>query len=402
MAVNQATVARELPPKRGGIWLGLLAALFLLGAIALIYSLANDEAEIDFALFTVSFLYLMGVSQGAIVFCAIMRLVGAQWAKPYYRLAELTALAFAPFAIVVFLILFFAAQDDLFYWLRLEGEAAEDAHLSSWLNINWLLIRNLGAMVLFYGLSLVYALKALKPDLAARSGSTVDETAHERSLFLMSPFIILAFVLTSTLFAWDFGMMLIEHWHTTVFPIFFSFGNLFAGSAALVFFAAALGRGPGSRFGADQIRCLGMVITGFTVLWLYFFWSQFFVVWFGNLPRETDALWPQMYGHYAPYYWSMMAGCFFIPFAALVFAYVKRSIPAMCVLAAGINIGVWLHKYLTVVPALAPDDTPFDQWLDVILAVGLAAGFLAVLVALLSRLPRYSNWEIERSPVRRR
>ena len=217
----------------------------------------------------------------------------------------------------------------------------------------------------------------------------------------MSPYVILAFALTSTFFAWDFGMMLIEHWHSTVFPIFFSFGNLFAGTAALVFFAAVSGRDAASRFGPDQVRCLGMVITGFTVLWLYFFWAQFFVVWFGNLPRETDALWPQMYGHYAPYHWTMMAGCFFIPFGALVFAYVKRSVFAMCVLATGINVGIWMHKYLTVVPAFAPDHLPFTQWLDVLLALGLVSGFLALLVVLAGRLPLYSDWEIARSPARR-
>ena len=157
----------------------------------------------------------------------------------------------------------------------------------------------------------------------------VGWSESENKLYVMSPFVILTFGLCSTLFAWDFGMMLIAHWHSTVFPIFFSFGNLFAATAALMFLVAVLGRSEvtGSLFGPDQIRCLGMLVTGFTVLWLYFFWAQFFVVWFGNLPRETDALWPQMYGHYAPYYWTMMFGCFFVPFAALIFAWVKRSAP---------------------------------------------------------------------------
>ena len=57
-----------------------------------------------------------------------------------------------------------------------------------------------------------------------------------------------------------------------------------------------------------------------------------------------------------------MVGCFFLPFAALIFAAVKRSLAAMCVIAAGINAGIWLNKYLIVVPAFAPDDRPFDRW----------------------------------------
>jgi formate-dependent nitrite reductase membrane component NrfD len=189
--------------------------------------------------------------------------------------------------------------------------------------------------------------------------------------------------------------MLIPHWHSTVFPIHFWFGNLFAGTAALILFPALLGR---AHFGPDQIRSLGMLLTAFTLMWLYFYWAQFFVIWFGNMPREFEPVWRQMYGHYAPYYWSMMTGCFFLPFAALIFAAVKRSLAAMCVIAAAINAGIWLNKYLIVVPALAPDDRPFDRWPDVIVALGLAAGFIAMVMLLAGRLPAYSRWETALPP----
>ena len=195
-------------------------------------------------------------------------------------------------------------------------------------------------------------------------------------------------------------MMLIEHWHSTVFPIYFWFGNLFAGTAALIVFPAILGRSnkAGSHFGPHQIRNLGMVVTGFTLMWLYFFWSQFFVIWFGNLPHETGPLWRQMHGHYGPYYWTMMTGCFFLPFAAFIFAVVKRSLVAMCIIAFGINLGIWISKYLMVVPVFSPDHRPFDNWLDLSLAIGLLAGFLLVVVSLAKRLPIYSHWEIALKP----
>lgn len=381
-------------PSGGGIALWVLVAVFAIGAASFAYALTNEDMEPDFALLTVSFLYLMGVSQAGVVFSAIMRLVGAQWSKPYYRLGELATLAFLPFAILVFLLIYSYAKEDLFYWL----EQSTDGHVSPWLDVDWLLFRNLLGLLLFYGVSAMYILKALRPDLAG--GTSQDHRTTERELRVMSPFVILAFVVCNTLFAWDFAMMLVEHWYSTVFPIFFSFGNLFAGSAALILFAAVFGRSSNgeSLFGQAQIRSLGMVITGFTLIWLYLFWAQFFVIWFGNLPRETDPLWRQMYGHYAPYYWAMMAGCFFVPFVAFVFAVVKRSWPVMCVLALGINVGIWLNKYLAVVPVFAPDDTPFDSWLDVTASGGLLAGFLAVMVLLLRRLPKYSHWEIALRP----
>jgi len=139
-----------------------------------------------------------------------------------------------------------------------------------------------------------------------------------------------------------------------------------------------------------------MLITGLTLMWLYFFWAQFFVVWFGNLPHETEPLWRQMYGHYGPYFWAMLAGCFFLPFVAFLFAVVKRSLIAMCLIALAINLGIWINKYLMIVPVFSPDDRPFDHWIDIVLALGLLAGFLAAIGMLTRKLPVYSMWEMSR------
>jgi hypothetical protein len=385
-AAGQTVVAPGGPRAgAGGLAVWVLVALFGAGAAGVLYALANQEARPDFALLTVSFLYLTGITQAGVVFSAILRLCGADWSKPYYRFAELSTLAFAPFAILGFLLIYFYGQKDLFYWLA----PPPDEHLSPWLNIDWLLIRNLAGLLLFYGLSACYALKALRPDLAG--GAKADLHAVESELRVLSPFVILGFVVCNTFLAWDLGMMLSAHWHSTVFPIHFSFGNLFAGTAGLILFPVFFGR---AHFGPAQIRNLGMLVTGFTLLWLYFYWAQFFVIWFGNMPRETDRVWQQMYGHYAPYYWMMMAGCFFVPFVAFIFAVVKRSLAAMCVIAIGINLGVWINKYLTVAPVFSPDARPFQSWVDIGVSLTLLAGFLAVLAALIDRLPAYSYWEM--------
>ena len=380
--------------------LWVLLALFVLGLASLVWGLSDESVQPNLPLFTASFLYLMGISQAGVVFCAVTRLVKAQWSKPYYRLAGFSTLAFFPFSIAGFLLIYFYGKDEMFYWLS----AAPDAHLSPWLNINWLLIRNLLGLLVFYGLSAVYVLKALKPDLpASNPGTEAEHRKIEDQLYLMSPVVILAFVVCNTLVAWDFAMMLIPHWHSTVFPIFFWFRNLFAGFAAMIAFPAWLGQTAktGSPFGPGQVRYLGMLVTSFTLLWLYFFWAQFFVIWFGNLPHEYGPLWRQMYGHYAPYYWTMMAGCFFIPFACFIFAWVKRSLIAMCIIGFGINLGIWISKYLMVVPVFSPSNRPFEHWLDISIAVGLLAGFLAILVLLARRFPLYSRWEMKLKPIRR-
>jgi formate-dependent nitrite reductase membrane component NrfD len=192
-------------------------------------------------------------------------------------------------------------------------------------------------------------------------------------------------------------MMLIPHWHSSVFPIHYWFGNVYAGSAAMIAIAAVMRRADGgAHFGPYQIKSLGMLVAGFTLLWLYFFWAQFFVIWFGNLPHESEPLWRQMDGHYAPYFWAMITGCFFLPLIASLFAIVKRSLVAMCVVAFAINLGIWLNKYLMIVPVFSPDNRPFGHWIDIVLALGLLAGYLATIMVLARRLPVYSNWEMSR------
>jgi len=380
--------------QRGGVALPLLVIIFLLGVASLVYALSGTGEQPDFALFTVSYLFFLGISQAGVVFTAVLRLVESDWGKPWYRLAELATLAYFPFAILGFLLIFVYARDDLFYWL----DASPEEHLSPWLNIKWLLIRDLGGLLLFYGLAAVYVRKSLQPDIASDSNTDmVDHDALERQLYLLSPIIIIAFILSNTLIAWDFAMMLIPHWHSTVFPIHYWFGNVLAGFAALIVIVVVMRRVDGGQhFGPHQIKSLGMLITGFTLLWLYFFWAQFFVIWFGNLPQETEPVWRQMYGHYSPYFWTMIAGCFFVPFVSFLFAIVKRSVLAMCVVAFAINVGIWINKYLMIVPVFSPADRPFDHWIDITLALGLLAGFLATIVILARRLPVYSTWEMNR------
>ena len=391
-------ITQHSSPRRGpGITRWLLAVAITLAASSPVYAASEEMPRPEFAVLIVSFLFLMGVSQAGVVFCAVTRLSGGQWARPYYRLAQLSTMAFAPFAIVGLLLIYFFGKDTLFYWLS----PAPDEHLSAWLSSGWLLFRNLFGLLSFYGLSAVYAWKSLQPDLArGAKADRIDHAEVERQLLFLSPLILAAFVLCNTLLAWDFAMMLIPHWHSTVFPIHYWFGNVYAGTAALLFFPAVLGRFSTveSHFGPYQIRSLSKVISGFMLLWLYFWWAQFFVMWFGNLPRETDALFRQMYGHYAPYFWTMIAGCFFVPFIALVFAIINRSLVAMCVLAVGINLAIWINKYLMVIPVFSPDDRLLDHLLDLGLSIGLLISFIAVLVLLARRLPVYAYWEMNLKP----
>ena len=247
MSVDTVTAQHPASSPRRDVALWVLIGLFALGVASLVYALRSETMQPDFRLLTVSFLYLMGISQAGVVFCAMTRLMRARWARPYYRLAELSTLAFFPFALVTFLLIYGYARNELFYWLT----NATEGHPSPWLSGR--LAADPQSLRPAALLRPERGLRDQEPEAgSARRHSPARSThaAIERQLYLLSPWVLVAFVICNTLFAWDFGMMLIPHWHSTVFPIHFWFGNLFAGTAALILFPALLGR-RAFRTGAD-------------------------------------------------------------------------------------------------------------------------------------------------------
>ena len=391
----------------------VLGVLLLAGAGNLAYLLATAPESIPWGFLVASYVFLLGISQFGVAFSAIMRICRTDWARPFYRLGEIATLAFFPFAIVLFLLIYAYGKEHLFYWVSSEpGE-----HLSPWLNSDFFLLRNLLAQLTFYGLAVVYFLMGLLPDVTNESAESGpgwrrslyqwlwalrqrrDDKTLKSNMFLYAPVLLVVAVVANTFIAWDFGMMLFPHYHSTVFPMYFILGNMIAGSAAILILGAITCRTLGLQdfFDKTQLKSMGAVLTGFALLWLYMFWAQFFVTWFGNLPQETGPLWTQMEGHYAPYFWAMIFCVFGFPLGAMIFARVKRHWWSLLFVAVVINIGVWLNRYLLVVPAIIKDHSPFSSLSELILVAGLFAGFLMMFLLLFKVFPMISGWEMRDS-----
>jgi molybdopterin-containing oxidoreductase family membrane subunit len=405
-------IAIGIPAERKGYRASLLilGLIFLAGAGSFVYQLTTAPDSVPWSFLAASYVFLLGVSQFGIAFTAIMRICRAKWARPFYRLAEITTLAFLPFAFILFLIIFKYGREYLFFWLP----ADPDQHLSAWLNEDFLLLRNLVAQSVFYGLSLVYFLMGLTPDVTSDSAGDGgglrgafyrwlwaqkqrrDNARLKSNMYMLAPVMLVVAVIANTFIAWDFAMMLFPHYHSTVFPMYFILGNMLAGTASIVILGALTSRmlGLTAFFNTVQLKSMGIVITGFALFWIYMFWAQFFVTWFGNLPHETGPLWTRMFGHYGPYFWTMMACVFAVPVGSMVIAYVKRNWWSLLTVCAIIVFGVWLNRYLLVVPASISDHTPFSSAAEVLFVAGLFAGFLLAYFTLLRAFPMISEWEM--------
>ncbi|NND60905.1 MAG: hypothetical protein HKN49_11625 [Gammaproteobacteria bacterium] len=389
-------------------------ALFLVSTIVAALTLPGDTAG-GWGMFATTWLFLFSVSSFGVAFTAIMRLTGGKWARPLFRTAEVVTLAYLPFAFIGLLLIFYFARDQLFFWYQ----PAPGEHLSSWLGENKLLVRNLVGLSVFYLASIIYVRRTVQPDLIPGESTgplrglvssvfggkpkreAADLTGH---LYRYAVVLLMIAALATTFISWDFAMMLWPHYHSTIFSMYFMVGSIYGGLGFLLLVMATLRKyiRVETVFGTRQIKNMGIMMTGFMCLWLYFFWAQFFVTWFGNLPHEMRPLNAQMYGHYGPIFWISVACLFALPLSLLIFAWVKRNLWSASVVAGLIVAGVFLNRYLMVLPAQWPDHMPFTTLGGVFGSVALLSGYRALMLLLFDAFPMLSRWEIEHIPAEQR
>jgi hypothetical protein len=147
---------------------------------------------------------------------------------------------------------------------------------------------------------------------------------------------------------------------------------------------------------APRMHDLGKMIFAFSVFWMYLFWSQYLVIWYGNLPEETQFFQARLGEMFlvepgntgwewnfswerlgeSPFAWLSMwvwACCWIIPFWVLLGQRPKKTPAILGAVAAVVMLGFWLERNVLIWPSLTPNDG--NAWLDGI-TIGIALGFL--------------------------
>ena len=268
------------------IW--VLLALLVNGIAVFAYNIAVAEDTTKFwALLATTYIYYLGLTQTGIVFSAIMRIAKSEWGRHFSRLGEALTLSFIPAAFGLFLIIYFGGTEHLFYWARHSSPGSHGEvhvrHISPWLGTGLFFWRTIVSMSLFYIMSWVYFRWCRLEERC--------DCDMERRLNLTAGFVMFFYVVTNTNTAWDFGMMIIQHWESTIFPAYFWVGNVFAGTAFVFLMAVYfIPRAPGEEMNKDHLDSMGKLLIGFSILWIYMFWSQHIVIWYSDLPNLTGPL----------------------------------------------------------------------------------------------------------------
>jgi hypothetical protein len=328
----------------------------------------------SWSVLTTNFLVVLYLALAGVTFASILHLVNGKWRfQVRYFAVSLTGLF--PLAFVLLLVLL-AGGEQTFPWLA-HAEGGEEHHLSGWLNYTFLVVRQILAFFVVVGLFMLFI---KYQHLTAVSDSPAVHRRF-RNIALLIPFF---YVLYGTLIAWDFEMTLIPGWHSASYGVY-QFVSMF--HAFLAFFAIMLFmlQRSGKVIKPYQpfvFNYLAQMMLAFTILWTYFYFTQYLIMWYGRLPEEMDRFYAMMQNDLAPLWWIFLILKFFIPFLAFATWTPNRHNPSTIVIvAASIVIGTWIERYTWISGSISPEyyHLPMTSIFDIVVTlVVVVLGWLSV------------------------
>jgi hypothetical protein len=239
--------------------------------------------------------------------------------------------------------------------------------------------------------------------LSRRQDETPDPNLSARARFT-SAYGILLFALTTAFAAFDWLMSVDFKFFSTMWPVWFFAGAAFSSMAMLVLILGRL-RSLGRLDGVvttEHFHDKGKILFSFTVFWAYISFSQYFLIWYSNIPEETA------YFYYRTFKGSpwrtlgilLMVGHFVVPFLIGLFRHVKKTPALLGALAAWCLAMHIADIYFVVRPMVeaGTGETPNilgHLWVDLAAILGLfgvMVGLLIVRIPSLALVPVNDPW----------
>jgi hypothetical protein len=327
------------------------------------------------------YLFIVGVSVGSLAWLMLQYLTGGAWGVVIRRPCEaaartlpLVALMFVPIAIGI---------PNLYPWSHAKVVAADEIlkHKQVYLNAPFFLTR---AAVYFAGWIL---LSWLFNRWSAREDREGPARVHGKMAALAGPGLIF-WGFSVTFMSVDWVLSLDPHWYSTMFGMLFMAGQGLSSMAFLIALLVLLSRRlPMSEVLTPRhLHDLGKFLLALVMVWAYFSFSQFLIIWAGNLPEEIPWYLERLRGGWQYVALALVIGHFALPFALLLSRDLKRSFK----LLAAIAIFVLFMRMVDLYWLVAPDFRKGRfglSWMDFAAPIGMGGIWLAYFLIQLGRWP---------------
>jgi Ni/Fe-hydrogenase subunit HybB-like protein len=348
------SVAAAGPAKDAGrVLLIVFSVLALAGTAAFVAGVLGADPERAWQAYLINFVFWAGLCMGAVLLSAIISICNAHWGRSVKRLADSFG-AYLPVSFLLFWVLYWG-KEKLFPWI-LNPVPEKEAYL----NVGFFFLREglaLLILAVLAGALIYFSVQRDRKAIAAGSlpsDSEATEAEEQRIVRLSIAYGILYSFLLS-MFAIDLIMSLDPHWYSSLFGAYYFMGSFYTGLAAVAILSAIAVKTMRLEefIGARQFHDLGNLLLGFCIVTADFFYVQFLVQWYGNLPEETHYVIRRIYiDPWPPVAWAVLIVCFVFPFGVFMRRNLKRNPTAMLAMGTVILLGMWLERFMLVAPSI--------------------------------------------------
>lgn len=359
--------------------------------------------------FVTNFVFWIGISHAGVMLSAILRLSKAEWRRPATRAAEVLTV----FSLMV-------AASNIFMhigrvWRLLYWPLPLDFARGIWPNVRSALIWDPSAITTYLTGSILFVIVALIPDLAVIRDRTTGVRHQIYSVlslgwrgtprqwklqivagFLLSALLLPVFVSVHSIVSWDFAAAIsVESWHSTIFAPYFVIGAVHSGVSGVVTVMIIM------RYlykweayiRPEHLDALGKLLIAIATAWFYFFAMEIIFSLY-NLEGQEIALrelqmfqWP-----FAPMFIVFIISGYFFPVPLWLSKKVRRSAKWMLITTISVNIGMWIERFLIVIPGLARKQPLTFDWssyspsiFEIVMVIGTFA-FVTLMMLLFSKV----------------
>ncbi len=361
---------------KGGIW--PLAVVAAGGAVAFVVGL-RGAPERTWAIYLINLLFWSGLAVTGPAIAGIMELMEARWSPSVKRLA-LTTAGFLPYSFVLFLVLF-GGRAVLYPWVTTPLPVK-----AVWLNVPFMALRvGVGVLLLYW---VVFAF--VKAGFREGSGDPEAQRQARHRRVVLATVMLFLYVIVVSLFGFDLVMSLDPKWYSGLFGGYFVVSTLYTGFALLALLAVMANASGLAVVTPSAVQDVAKLILATSTLWMYFFWSQYLVIWYGNVPVETKFFLRRFFQDpWRVLALVVLAAGWIVPFSYLLKRLTgkppERHGPLVFISLLSLT-AIFLERVLVVVPSISPTASFPAGVVEILVTAGFFALFVLSRRSFLARL----------------
>ena len=367
--------------KLSGTFRVITLILTAIGIGAFIAGILSDP-KATWACYLITNYYFLSLSIGAVIFLVLQSVSQSGWSSGFIRVPE-AMMAYIPLAFVFFILLIFGMK-ELYPW---SDPAQAGDHIihqkSAFLNQPFFFIR----LVIYFLLWIIFTQLirsiSLKMDMADPSDQKSILSMFGKTE-LYSKILIFILILTLSLSAFEWIMSIDVHWYSTIFALKNIVAAFLHGVSVLTLIVFILHKLDYFPFlNKYHLHDFARYIFMLSIIWGYFWFAQFMIIWYGNIPEETAYYYVRWQEGWKTLFFVEIGLNWAVPFLVLLPVTTSRNKSVIMVVILILMIGQYVDLFVQVIPGTS-GALKFG-WIEISMFLGYAGLFSLVVSTALSK-----------------